>query len=257
MDTSSVIIYGIIQGLTEFLPISSSAHLALLPSFLHIPDPGVNFDLAMHAGTALAVICYFIKDILFLVKKRNHLFNLIVATVATFILAVVLKKYSLAYGRLPELMAFNMFFFGVLLWIADAKGANRLGIGSDKMQQNKQLHRSVAIGLFQALALFPGVSRSGSTLIVSRLVGLSRREGARFSFLLSLPLIMAGFVYRFPEMSFSSVYSISDCLLGGAVSFVTGFVCIHFFLEFVQRIGLWIFAVYRIILAALIVVFLC
>ena len=254
MDFESAIIYGIIQGVTEFLPVSSSGHLALLPLVLKIADPGVFFDLSMHMGTALAVFVYFFRDIVLLFKRRDHLFNLMITTFCTLLLALIVEKYA-SHGRNPTMIAANLLVFGLFMWWADAKGGKPLSGFSKAMTNNKQLRRSVIIGVFQVLALFPGVSRSGVTMGVSRMVGLSRKEAARYSFLLSLPLILIGFFYKLPDASTREDFFIADCLTGASVAFVTGILSIHFFLKFIQRMGLWIFALYRIVLAGLIAFF--
>ena len=255
MNLEMAIIYGVIQGVTEFLPISSSGHLALLPLFFNIEDPGIFFDLAMHMGTALAVFIYFFKDIILLFKRRDHLFNLIITTGITLVLAWFVNKFT-GYGRNPTLISINLLIFGIFMWLADSKGPKPLSGFSKAMTETKQLRRSVIIGTFQVLALFPGVSRSGVTMAVSRLVGLSRKEAARYSFLLSFPLIVSGFFYKLQGVTYIEDIFIKHCLIGAGFAFITGLLSIHFFLKIIQRMGLWIFALYRILLAVLIMIIL-
>ena len=239
MEGISSLIYGIIQGITEFLPVSSSGHLALLPHFLGIEDPGVVFDLSMHVGTALAVIVYFFQDIKKLISQSlalltrgiatRHIpedcalaFNMMVATVTSVLFILLLKPLALEYGRSPLSMVITLSLFGVFMFMSDTF---------------KKDHDDLFM----------------STLTISRQMGLGREESTRFSFLLSIPIIFAGFFYKLPlifkgEVSFD-LYSLS---IGIIVSFVVGLLTIHYFLKFIKRIGLAYFAFYRVILAGLV-----
>ncbi|OUR97822.1 hypothetical protein A9Q84_06380 [Halobacteriovorax marinus] len=256
--TSSI--YGLIQGLTEFLPVSSSGHLALLPKLLTIQDPGLAFDLAMHVGTALAIICYFhkevitiIKEALFLVIKREALsakrlnaLYMVIATFTTGVVALSIKGFAETNGRSSNLIAINLIVFGLIMWIADAKFKQS---SFEVMNTKGQWKKAFLIGFFQSFALFPGVSRSGITLTISRFLGLSREEASKFSFLLSLPLILGGALLKLPElMKGSEAFDVGSCLFGILVSFIVGIITIHFFLKFIKRIGLVPFAIYRVLL---------
>ncbi len=266
MDYLAALYYGVIQGVTEFLPVSSSGHLALLPNLLDIKDPGVFFDLSMHLGTAFSVILYFRKDLLILGSEYLKLFdknhprtgqsyfalNLLISTVATFFLVLLIKKYAFLYGRSNQLIAINLIFFGLLMWFFDKRGTSQ---ESNFMEKKIDFKRSIWVGLFQGLAVFPGVSRSGSTLTISRALGLSREESTRFSFLLSLPIIIGGFVFKLPELFSGQVpFKLDLCLLGILVSFIVGLITIHYFLKFIKKMGLGIFSFYRIILGFLILI---
>ncbi len=244
MDLISGLIYGITQGLTEFLPISSSGHLAILPFVLKIKDPGVLFDLSMHAGTALSVIVYFKNRIKTLLRtpKNPLVYNLTVATISTFILAFLIEGVASHYGRNPFLIAFNLFFFGILMWMADAI--------SKPSHQTFSLKGAIIIGLSQALAIFPGVSRSGITLTAARSMGISRTEATQFSFLLSLPVVIAGLFFKLPDFFESSLnFDPWICLFGVITSFSVGLFAIHFFFHSIKKWGLAPFAIYRISLA--------
>lgn len=243
-------LYGLIQGITEFLPVSSSAHLALLPKFLNIADPGVFFDLAMHVGTALAVMVYFRNECkkVFLSPRSPFSQNFLISTFFTVAIALPLKPIAEQYGRNPTYIAFNLAFFGILMMIADKVGGH-----PRKIILKKDLIVAATIGLFQAIALFPGVSRSGITLTVSRLFNISRLEASRYSFLLSLPLIAGGFLIKSLEALKNPVsFSIEECLFGLSISFIVGLLTIHFFLKVIQKLGLISFGFYRIFIAALI-----
>lgn len=248
MTAIDAILYGVVQGLTEFLPVSSSGHLALLPRYLHIHDPGVAFDLAMHVGTALAILIYFRKDLLKILSlgQRNFLINQIFATAMSVIFIFIFKGLSERFGRDPKIIALNLVLFGVLMVIADKKGTMKQ---TNLMRDKTDYRRSFMIGMFQAMAVFPGVSRSGATLTIARFVGLSRHEAGRFSFLLSLPIIFAGFLYKLPELSGGADFDLVTILIGILTSFVVGYATIHYFLKFIEKIGLTVFGVYRFLLA--------
>jgi len=264
MDYISSTIYGIIQGLTEFLPVSSSAHLALLPHFMHIKDPGVTFDLAMHIGTALAILLYFRKMVYELISatwswvilqkenshpQRYYALNMIIATLATVVMVLIVKKAASEYGRSPEMIVFNLFVFGVLMYIAD----NLSKSNADLEMKNFQWKASLAIGLFQAFAIFPGVSRSGSTLTISRFMHLTREEATRFSFLLAVPIIFGGMLEHIPALvRGEESFDVIACTIGIAISFLTCLLTIHFFLGIVKKVGLSVFAVYRVIFSVVV-----
>lgn len=259
------IFYGLIQGITEFLPISSSGHLALIPYFFDLKDPGVVFDLTMHLGTALAILVYFKKDVQKLFVGALRIFNskdsstekyfalnFIIATIASVVLILALKDFALEHGRSSQFIAFNLIFFGIILFFSDRK--KPLPISMETSSRNKI---SLLVGLSQALAIFPGVSRSGITITSGRFCGLSRLEASRFSFLLSLPIIFASFAYKLKGLvgegqGFDS--DVTHMLIGVTVSFLIGILTIHYFLKFLARVGLGVYTIYRIALGALILI---
>ena len=260
MELFEALIYGLIQGVTEFLPVSSSAHLAVLPKFLHIEDPGVTFDLLMHAGTAFAVLLYFYKDVGKLFKGLPHLFkkensqgaflkNYLVATVITVILAFVIKDAAGTIGRKVEMISLNLVVFGLLLFLCDLfRGRHR---DHGKMEKSHFL-RAFLIGLGQALAVFPGVSRSGITISMGILCGLNKTEASHFSFLLSLPIIIGGMILMLPEfLSNPHIPNLTISLSAFISSFVVGILSIHFFLKWMLKWGFWPFCLYRIVLGIL------
>lgn len=266
MDILWAIVYGVIQGLTEFLPISSSGHLALLPKFFEVKDPGVVFDLVMHVGTAFAVIIYFRKDILKLITETIYLvsknpkghhgpfaFNFIAATVSSVFMILVLKDIAFAYGRTSTFIAFNLMFFGILMWISD-----RAKDEAVDLVKTRNIKKSIIIGVAQSLAVFPGVSRSGATLTAGRFLKMERQDASRFSFLLSLPIILASVAYKLPEILKGEAISVDPMIIlaGILVSFLCGILTIHFFLKFIAKTGLVYFSVYRIILGIVILILL-
>jgi undecaprenyl-diphosphatase len=266
MNIYHVLFYGIIQGVAEFLPISSSAHLALLPQFLKIEDPGVTFDLMMHIGTAFAVIIYFRKDLLKYLGCYKSFFkfkepcsqetfflrHIALATIMTFILVLPLKNIAETTGRNPLFISFNLMIFGLFMWIADRKVD-----ASEKVFESKHhFLKALLIGLSQGIAVFPGVSRSGATMGTARFLGLGREEASRFSFLLSLPIIIAGAVVKIPSILNGTVqFQITDCLLGIGFSFVFGFLTIFAFMKLIKKIGLGYFTLYRFVLSLFLIYF--
>ncbi len=265
MGLFPAILYGVIQGLTEFFPVSSSAHLVLLPGILHIQDPGLFFDLSMHVGTALAVGVYFWKDlkecILSLVKiiiNKNiaegpFAANIILTTLFSIVIILLLKHTAEFYGRNPTIIVFNLVFFGLFMGLVDHIMGRRAS--SFSLKTVVSIKQTFWIGLFQAVSIFPGVSRSGNTLTICRLLGLDRKEATRYSFVLSLPLIIGGFFYKLFDTRETATFLWKELLIGTSVSFIMGFVSIHYFFKIITSIGPWVFTFYRILLAVIIILF--
>lgn len=264
MNESIAFLYGLIQGISEFAPVSSSGHLALLPHLIDFKDPGVVFDLAMHLGTAMAVMIYFYKDIqkmiasclsyLFKKNRDDHFYftvNFLISTATTVVMILILKDFALSFGRSPKLIAINLIVFGLLMWAAD-----HFFKTNDKLSMNLlEIKKAAYIGFAQSLAIFPGVSRSGITLTAARMFNFSRIESAKYSFLLSLPIILAGAFYKTPELLRGGAnYNLTELIIGVMSSFLFGLITIHFFLKILKRFGLGFFAVYRIIIAILVLV---
>lgn len=251
--------YGFIQGVSEFLPISSSGHLALIPYFFELKDPGVVFDLMMHLGTAIAVILYFHKEvkrliletlsILFKRDLKNTVFaqNFIFSTVCSLVFILFIKDLAFEYGRAAHMIGINFIVFGILMYFSDRSKAS--GVDLTNM---KGFKKAAIVGLSQSIAVFPGVSRSGITLTSSRFLGMSRVEASRFSFLLSLPVILGSLVFKIPDILAGSATSASaDILFWGVVfSFLFGIVTIHFFLKIISKVGLNYFSFYRVVIGA-------
>ena len=250
MNEFHSLIYGIIQALTEFLPVSSSGHLALLPMFLNFNDPGVAFDLAMHLGTALAIVVYFCKDIIWIIKNK-YILNYIVATIATASIVFFIKDIASHEARNSYFIAANLFIFGWLLYFFDKKEVDK----ETEFKERLYIKESIIIGLSQALAVFPGVSRSGITISTGRLLGFDKKTASAFSFLLSVPLILGGALLKYKEMSTSVDYNLMSLVIGVGVSFFLGLIVIHYFLKLIKKINFIYFAIYRTILAGLIVYF--
>ncbi len=263
MDLLHAVILAVVQGFTEFLPISSSGHLVLLPGFLDWEDQGLAFDVAVHLGTLAAVVWYFRHELVAMTRAwltsvrggyggqdARLAWAIIWGTVPVVLAGAFLAGPAIDSLRAPLLVAATTGGFGLLLWLADRRGA--------KTRDEYSLRWSdvMLIGLVQALALIPGTSRSGITMTAGLLLGLSREAAARFSFLLAIPVILAASVYELWDLLSSPAPDDWLALgVGAAVSAVVAYVTIRWFLAFLGRMGMAPFAVYRLLLAALILVF--
>ena len=255
MTVFQALILGIIQGLSEFLPISSSAHLALAPWILHWPDPGLAFDVALHFGTLLAVLWYFraewiallvaAKDIL--VKRRietereRRVLFLIVATIPGAIAGLALEKQAESTFRDPRLVAVALIIMGILLWAVDRFAARDRALGTMTWVD------ALLTGLAQMFAIIPGVSRSGSTITVGRALRFTREDAAVFSFLMSMPIIAAAAVLKLPQAIREQGLS-APMVVGVLASAVSGWLAITVLLRLVTRHSYGVFAVYRVLL---------
>ena len=258
METIQIILLAIIQGLTEFLPISSSAHLILLSEILGWNDQGLIFDISLHFGTLLAVIFYFKNDIFQMFnysyfKDFRTLINsplgiISIATLPIVIIGGLFSGFIEENLRSSFVIALATVFFGVLLYLSDRK--THLAIEKKVMTVGLGL----IIGLSQILAVIPGTSRSGITITAALFLGFSRTEAARFSFLLSIPVIIAGNIlgiFEFSQIE-NMIFDYSDLLLGIGISFVIAYLTIKWFISFVERIGMLPFVIYRIFLGVII-----
>ena len=254
MNIFQAILYGIIQGITEFLPVSSTAHLTLLPWIAGWNDPGVSFDVALHIGTASAVILFFIKDWLRIVKagfssphsKDGKLFWLVVlATIPGGIAGVLLDKY-MSEIRNPLLIGVMLIVMGIFLYVADKVGKN----GTDL--ENMTVKKSFAVGLSQVFAVIPGVSRSGITMTVGRFAGITRESAAKFTFLMSAPIILADALYHAKDMLGSQINTI-PFVVAILTSAIVGSLSIKFLLKYLKTKGFSIFTIYRFVFGAFII----
>ncbi|MFQ3324145.1 MAG: undecaprenyl-diphosphatase [Pseudomonadales bacterium] len=253
------VLLAIMQGLTEFLPISSSAHLILPSEVLGWPDQGLAFDVAVHIGSLLAVVIYFRRDIHELVTAWFGSFlgqgvsaeskmgwAVIVATIPAGLAGLLFDSYIEANLRSVAVIAATTIGFGLLLGLADKK--------SFANYQTVTMAVAIIIGLAQALALVPGTSRSGITMTAGLLLGLSRQLAARFSFLLSIPLIVvAGGLKTLQLIEMESVAPWGMIGISIAISGITAYLCIHWFLKLLDRIGFMPFVTYRLLLGTVLI----
>jgi len=257
MSWLQLVILALIQGLTEFLPISSSAHLILPQAILGWEDQGPLIDVMAHFGSLFAVLAYFRKDVGYIFsgffdllrRKLNTnsalALNLIIATPPALALALFFNKFGYDIAlRSPLIIAFTTIVFGILLWVSDIKGKE------DRTTEELTWKGAVLMGCAQALALIPGTSRSGITMTTARFMNMTRVESARFSMLMSLPIIGAGGLFALLKLVTSpgETAGVSDGLIVAGLSFITAYACIALFMKWVSKIGFFPFMVYRLLL---------
>ena len=254
MTLIQIIVLSLIQGLTEFLPVSSSAHLILGSKVFSWPDQGLVFDVATHLGTLLAVLVYFRKDLWNMVvpwfgsgkgdeTSRKLGLTIVIASIPAIVAGGLLHGWVESALRDTKVIAFSTIGFGLLLWWADARFAR------SKLLDDMNMRSGILIGLAQMLALVPGTSRSGITITMGRMLGFSADSAARFSFLLSIPIIAAAGAYGVLRMIMNET-SINWFQFGLAIalSALAGWLCIAAFLALLQRVGLVPFVIYRLAL---------
>ncbi len=271
MPLIQAIILALVQAFTEFLPVSSTAHLVLFPWLLHWPDPGEAFDVALHAGTLLAVILYFFKDWLTLLvcglggnypknaqaeeiaQHRRMFWYMVVGTIPGGILGKLFDKQIEEHLRAHELIGVSMVLVALLMWWADSKATL-----ARKLEQSN-LGDAIGIGAAQAVALWPGVSRSGITITTGLFRNFTREAATRFSFLLSAPLIAGAVAAKLPGLikmhkAGGLDLPLSTLAVSILVSGVAGYLVIAFFLRYLQTRTLKVFVVYRIVFGIIVLV---
>jgi len=258
IDTAQAIWLALLQGLTEFLPISSSAHLILVPRLMGWPDQGLVFDIAVHVGTLLAVVVYFRKELAQMTRswlasiagkgmddEARLAWSIILGTVPVIIAGLLFADAVETTLRSPMVIAITTIGFGVLLWVADRNAADT------RTEYSLGWGEVLSIGVAQAIALIPGTSRSGITMTAGLFLGMTRQSAARFSFLLSIPTIMMGGLHEGLKIFEGGVQFDAGILLTGiAVSAVSAWLVIHFFLKLISKMGMLPFVVYRLLLGA-------
>ena len=272
MEIYQALILGIVQGLTELLPVSSSAHLNFFPWLFKWGEITPSFDVALHIGTLLAIVLFFFKDWLKLIKggynqvikkekttEGKIFWYIVISTIPAGILCLVLDKISEIIVNMLSgafkveqitvemmLIAIALITMGIILYIVDKKSKQKT------TYENITLKQSMLISISQAIAAaFPGVSRSGITMTVSRAMGIKREDAAKFSFLLSTPIVAAAALYEMRHFVFDLAF-----LVGVLASFIVGMIVIKFLLEYLKKGSFKVFAIYRIIIGIIIIVFL-
>jgi undecaprenyl-diphosphatase len=261
MDFVQVLFLAVLQGITEFLPVSSSAHLILVPVFTGWEDQGLAFDVAVHVGTLAAVMIYFRRDLQQMsvewgrsvltrrtTPSARLAWGILLATIPVGIVGLTLGAVVENHLRSPLYISAGLIGFGLLLAWADWR--KRGGVDEYSLTWAGMLF----IGCAQALALFPGTSRSGITITAALLLGLSREGASRFSFLLSIPVILlAGGWQAVKLLQVAEATNWSALAAGAAIAGISAFLCIHYFLAFIRRIGMQPFVGYRIVLGIVLI----
>jgi len=253
ISTIQAIVLGIVQGLTEFLPVSSSAHLILVPWLLRWRDPGLAFDVVLHLGTLLALLAYYWRDWLDMGKSlldgramhRRLLFFLVIASVPGAIIGVLLEKQADTIFRSPILIATTLALMGIALWAGDSIGSKKRKI------EDITFVDALLIGLSQALAIIPGVSRSGATITTSRLLGIDRPDAANFSLLMATPIIAGAGLLEAHKLLHSGLTA--DLGWGFVASAIFSLLAIVGLLRFVRTHSYRPFAIYRIVLGIVVI----
>lgn len=254
MDIFQAIALALLQGLTEFLPISSSAHLILLPVLLGWEDQGLAFDVAVHVGTLTAVTAFYRKDIWQIIKGWSYslagkgvtddsklAWYVVLGTIPVGLVGILLPEVVETTLRSPLVIAASTIVFAILLWFSERQ--------AKETRSTITLKDAIIVGLFQAIALIPGTSRSGITITAGLLTGLKREHAARFSFLLSVPVIALAGVVKGLDLYKSSEPVMWDLLMiGASLSAVVAYLSIGWFLKLLEKIGMMPFVYYRIFL---------
>jgi undecaprenyl-diphosphatase len=252
MDTLQLILLSVVQGLTEFLPVSSSAHLVLLSEFLGEEDQGIIFDVGVHFGTLLAALVYFRSDLKKMIinlgshkllsEENNLTTNLVIGVIPILLVGFLLRDFVNLHLRNSEVIAYATIIFGILLYIAQLrKGKENLDSVNYK--------QALIIGLFQCLALIPGTSRSGITITAGLFLGLSATAASRFSFLLAIPTIGAIALAELIRVSFIDITDNgTELSIALIISFLVAYISIDMFLKLIDRIAFTPFVIYRLLL---------
>ena len=261
MDTLQILVLSLIQGLTEFLPISSSGHLILSPYLFGFRDQGLAFDVAVHFGSLGAVLLYFRKDVSDITvdwirslpengpstANSRMGWAVIIGTIPIVFAGLLLKSLIESEFRSPVIIGYATIAFGLLLLWADKTSSRH------RDQQSISIKDALIIGLMQCLALIPGTSRSGITMTAGLMLGLTRQAASRFSFLLAIPtILMSSALVSYDLLRANAPADWQAMLWGVLFSFIAAYACIHYFLRFIERIGMLPFVIYRLILGAVI-----
>lgn len=264
MSYIEAFILALIQGLTEFLPISSSAHLILPSAILGWEDQGLAFDIAVHVGTLAAVVIYFRKEVVTLFgalfgsifkgdrsKEAKLAWMIVLATIPACVFGLLMKDIVELYLRSAWVIATTTIIFGLLLWWVDKNSS----LSDDEYQAGWK--KALFIGIAQAMAIIPGTSRSGATITAALYLGFTREAAARFSFLMSIPIIaLAGGYLGLKLVISGDPVHVGFLLTGIVTSFISAYICIHFFLKLISRMGMMPFVIYRLLLGGGLIAFL-
>ena len=250
------LILGIVQGLTELLPISSSAHLNLIPWVFNWSEISPSFDVALHFGTLLAIVIFFFKDWIGLIKggykqvvkkektpEGSMFWYLVAATIPGGAIGFILDKFCADILTKPLIIAIALIVMGIVLYLVDKYKESTVDY------EHLTLKQTFIIGVSQALAFIPGVSRSGVTMTTARALGVKREAAAKYSFMLSAPIVLAATIFKLSEFEFTLAF-----FLGVFASFVVGLIVIKFLLKYLQKGDFKIFAIYRVIFGIIIIV---
>lgn len=247
---------GLAQGLAEFFPVSSSAHLALIPWIFKITDPGLSFDIALHTGTLFAIVFALKDDWLKIIKnlgqksynfEKKLALGLIITTIPGVLAGYFLEKRAETTFRHPLITAATLIIFGIVLYAID-----RFSQKTEKIEAINPT-KALSIGLWQAIAIVPGVSRSGATIAGGRMAGFSREAAAKYSFLAALPIILGATVYGLKDIPLTELFSVT-WVAGFIAALISSFWAIKFLLRYLKTNNFNIFVLYRFALAIVVII---
>ena len=238
-----IFILSLVQGITEFLPISSSSHLILISKYIRFENQGMSVDISLHIGSFLAVITYFRKDIINFIKNKNLFYKIFISSIPVMLAGFFLVKYNLIEKiRNIQVIGWATIIFGILLFVSDKMSLNK------KLEKNFSYSSAIVIGILQIASLIPGVSRSGISITAARFLQFDRYDSAKISFLLSIPTLAAVSLYGISNLINSDSLSFSILnLIAIFLSFIFSYVTIKFFLQYIQKFSLNIFVIYRLV----------
>ena len=245
-----ILILSIVQGITEFLPVSSSSHLIIISEYIKFDNKGLTLDVSLHLGSFLAVVIYFFKDIVNFINNKDLLLKIIVSSFPVMIIGFILVETNFIETlRNIEIIGWTTLIFGILLYVSDKYDLTK------NIDNNFNYKSALLIGLFQVLALVPGVSRSGIAITAARLLNFKRYDAAKISFLLSIPTLGAVSLFGLKNIVVSQDLNFSILnLISIIFSFIFSFITIKFFLKYIKRFSLNLFVIYRVILGIILLV---
>lgn len=246
---TEIIILSLIQGVTEFLPISSSSHLILMSELFNFAEKSLVIDVSLHIGSFFAVIIYFYKEILNFFKNKELFFKILIASVPVMLFGYILVLTdTINYLRNVKLIGFTTLLFGILLFISDRNNQNK------QIQKDFNNKSAIIIGFYQILSLVPGVSRSGIAITGARFLGFNRIDSLKISFLLAIPTLAVVTIFGLKEIFFSDNLRLSQLSIFSIIlSFIFSYLTIKLFFNFIQKFNMSIFAFYRVILGIILI----
>jgi undecaprenyl-diphosphatase len=243
-----IFILSLVQGITEFIPVSSSSHLIIISEYLEFNNQNLEIDVSLHIGSFIAVIVFFRKDIFNFIHNKELFLKIIVGSIPVMIAGYILVKFNLIEQvRSIKVIGWTTLLFGILLFISDKCEVQK------KIESNFTIKSAILIGLFQIISLIPGVSRAGITITGARILKFSRYDAAKISFLLSIPTLAAVSFFGLNNLIQSNNFEFSLLMIVAVLlSFFFSLITINFFLKFIKNFSLNIFIIYRVILGAVI-----
>ena len=238
------LILSVVQGVTEFIPVSSSSHLFLFSDFLNFQSKSLSIDVSLHIGSFIAIMTYFYKDIINFVKNKDLFIKIIISSIPVMVIGFILIQTNLIENlRNIKLIAWTTILFGFLLYFSDKYNVNKT------IENNFNIKSAIIIGIFQIISLIPGVSRSGITITAARLLNFKRVDATKISFLLSIPTLGAVSIFGVKNILSNSDVSFSILNIAAIfLSFLFSYLTIKYFLNFVKKFNLTVFVIYRVIL---------